>query len=54
VPALVNREFATGYSLKWIRRVMDLLDRNPPRAARFGTAARPAHLIQWLTDNGSI
>jgi putative transposase len=61
VRALVNREFATGYNLKRIRRVMDLNGWNLPRAARRRTGRAHRGRIQrdvsnerWCSDGLEI
>ncbi|MCA1789474.1 MAG: DDE-type integrase/transposase/recombinase [Thioalkalivibrio sp.] len=61
VRALVNREFATGYNLKRIRRVMDLHGWTLPRAARRRTGRAHRGRIQrdvsnqrWCSDGLEI
>ena len=61
VHALVNREFATGYNLKRIRRVMDLHGWNLPHAARRRTGRAHRGRIQrdvsnerWCSDGLEI
>jgi transposase InsO family protein len=57
VRALVNREFATGYNLKRIQRVMELNGWKLPRATRRrtgrahrGLIQRPASNERWCSD----
>lgn len=57
VRALVNREFATRYNLKRIRRAMELAGWQLPRAARrrtgrahTGRIQRPASNERWCSD----
>ena len=61
VRALVNREFATGYNLKRIRRVMELNGWKLPRAARRRTGRAHRGRIQrdvsnerWCSDGLEI
>ncbi len=61
VQALVNREFATGYNLKRIRRVMELHGWTLPRAARrrtgrahTGRIQRDASNERWCSDGLEI
>ena len=61
VRALVNREFATGYNLKRIRRVMDLNGWKLPRAARrrtgrahHGRIQRDVSNERWCSDGLEI
>jgi len=61
VRALVNREFATGYNLKRIRRVMALHDWTLPRTARRRTGRAHRGRIQrdvsnerWCSDGMEI
>jgi putative transposase len=61
VRALVNREFATGYNLKRIRRVMELKGWQLPRAARRRTGRAHRGRIQrdvsnerWCSDGLEI
>jgi putative transposase len=51
VRALVNREFATGYNLKRIQRVMDLNGWKLPRAARRRTGRAHPGLIRRAVSN---
>jgi len=51
VRALVNREFATGYNLKRIQRVMDLNGWKLPRATRRRTGRAHRGLIQRDVSN---
>ena len=49
--ALVNREFATGYNLKRIRRVMEIAGWKLPRAARRRTGRAHTGRIQRAVSN---
>lgn len=51
VRALVNREFATGYNLKRIQRVMELNGWKLPRATRRRTGRAHRGLIQRAASN---
>jgi len=51
VRALVNREFATGYNLKRIQRVMELNGWTLPRATRRRTGRAHRGLIQRAASN---
>lgn len=51
VRALVNREFATGYNLKRIQRVMELNGWKLPRATRRRTGRAHRGLIQRAVSN---